>query len=150
MQLLAMPYSEMLAALADECDLSRRQAARATNTLAVAASAALLGLADDMDGLDGQISDEERERLLSNIGLGIETLTAVQPLVAEDWDGWDDDHDRLGWLLHTPASDVNFKHHLEHAAPQILRYALALEQDRPGNKTRAQALERRLRNIGGM
>ena len=47
-QLLTMPYSEMLAALADECDLTRRQAARATNTLAVAASAALLGLADEV------------------------------------------------------------------------------------------------------
>ncbi len=47
-QLLAIPYLEMLTAMADECDLSRHQAARAINTLAVAASAALLGLDDGL------------------------------------------------------------------------------------------------------
>lgn len=47
-QLLPIPYAEILAALADECDLSRRQAGRAINTLAVAASAAILGLSDQL------------------------------------------------------------------------------------------------------
>lgn len=45
-QTLAIPYSEMLQALADECSVSRRQAGRAINTLAVAASTALMGLSD--------------------------------------------------------------------------------------------------------
>lgn len=42
-QILAIPYSELLTSLASEFDLSRKQASRAINTLAVAASTALLG-----------------------------------------------------------------------------------------------------------
>ena len=45
-KLIPLPYSDMLTALADEFGLSRNQASRAINTLAVAASFALLGLND--------------------------------------------------------------------------------------------------------
>ena len=47
-QPVPIPYSELLAALAHECKLSRHQAGRAINTLAVAASAALLGLSNEL------------------------------------------------------------------------------------------------------
>jgi len=45
---VAIPYAEILAALAHECKLSRRQAGRAINTVAVAASAALLELSNEL------------------------------------------------------------------------------------------------------
>jgi len=47
-QLVPIPYAEILAALAHECKLSRHHAGRAINTLAVAASSALLGLSDEL------------------------------------------------------------------------------------------------------
>lgn len=45
-QLVAIPYSTIVSELADEFILSRKQASRAINTIAVAASAALLGFRD--------------------------------------------------------------------------------------------------------
>lgn len=47
MHLLPLPYSDLLADLANEFDLSRNLASRAINTLAVAASSALLCLPDN-------------------------------------------------------------------------------------------------------
>lgn len=45
-QLVAIPYSQMIKTLASEFGMSRSQASLAINTLAVAASAAVLGLSD--------------------------------------------------------------------------------------------------------
>ena len=47
-QLVAIPYSVMVMTLADEFDISRNQASLAINTLAVAASTALLGLNNNL------------------------------------------------------------------------------------------------------
>jgi len=45
-QTIAIPYTEILRCIADQCQLPRRQAGRVINTLAVSASAALLGFPD--------------------------------------------------------------------------------------------------------
>jgi len=105
-------------------------------------------LADELEKLDGRADGEVVEKLAHDIARAMDTLEALQPVV-ESWTEEDSEEwEHVSWLWNTTAGSVNFKGHLERVTrPNILRYVLALCIGAEGNKTRAAALERRLREL---
>jgi 2-oxoglutarate ferredoxin oxidoreductase subunit alpha len=91
-QLVPLPYRTIIAELADELSLSNKQAARAINTIAVAASAALLGFADeDLNLALEDVFGADHPA----IGLNQRAISKVYDLIAGQYQR----SDQYGWLL---------------------------------------------------
>ena len=96
-QLVALPYDTLIAELADEFRLSRTQASRAINTIAVAASATLLGF-----------REQDLHRALEDVfGVAHEALALNIRAVSKTYRLIDEQHARLDHVawLHEQATD---------------------------------------------
>ncbi|EOS68789.1 hypothetical protein C818_02664 [Lachnospiraceae bacterium MD308] len=56
-------------------------------------------------------------------------------------------NNNISWLTTVPATDINFKSHLQHATVEEIKEALFVlaEKEEKGNKSRVTALSRELR-----